>query len=92
VANDGVDQEIPAGLGRIAAEGLGLRHLVDGFVHRPDHRVRQRAGHVADSEADQLRIGVRRLVLARAPAGLAEEIAGAKLQVVVVDPGHGARF
>src|SRR5207244_5496167 len=47
VADDRVDEEIPAGLGRIAAEGLGLRHLVDGLVHRPDHCVVTWAGNIA---------------------------------------------
>src|SRR2546422_8275200 len=42
-------------------------------VHRRDHRGRQRPRHVADAETDELRVGVRRLELARAPAGLAEE-------------------
>jgi len=92
VADDRVDEKIPAGLGRVAAEGLRPGHLVDGLVHRADHGVGQGSGHVADPQTDELRVRVRGLVFTSAPAGLTEEVAGAKLQVVVVYPGHGGRF
>ena len=90
--DDRVEEEVPARLRRVPAERLRPRHLVHRLVHRADHRGGQWLRHVADAQADELRIGMRRLELPYAPASLAEEVAGAELQVVVVDSRHGARF
>src|SRR5439155_613547 len=47
---------------------------------------------VADAEPDQLRVGMRSLILLHPPGDLAEEVAALEPQVVVVNPRHGPRI
>src|SRR5262249_52903546 len=79
VADDRVEEKIPARLRRIAAEGLGARPLVSGLLHPVDGRRGPGARRGAEAQAKRLRAGVARLIFAWAAAGLAEEIARAQL-------------
>ncbi len=91
VLADRFDEEVVALLRAVAAERLALAHLVDGGVHRLDDRGRERLGHIADAEADDLRVGVRRRVRAHATTDLGEQITRRQLGVVLVDTRPGAR-
>jgi hypothetical protein len=74
VPGDQLGEEVVARLGTIAAERLRPRHLIDGGVQRLHDRRRQRLGRIADAEADELGLRVRRLELLHPPRDLAEEI------------------
>jgi hypothetical protein len=72
----------------VAAERLRPRHLVDGLVHGPHDRRRQRERDVADPEPDQpgVRMGLGERLH---PAGdLGEEVRRLEREVVLVDPDH----
>ena len=88
VLGDQLGEELVAGLGAVAAEGLGARHLVDRLVERADHHGRQGPGDVADAEADDLGGGMGVLEGLHAPGDLDEEIAALELQIVLVDARH----
>ena len=49
VFNDGFSQELIAVFRPVASEGLGLPHLVDGFMKCLNHCWRQRTGYVANT-------------------------------------------
>src|SRR6185369_5746618 len=86
--DDGVDQPVVALLRAVAGEMLGGAQVVHGVVEGLQHGRRQRAGHVADAQADDLggRVGLGEG--AHAAADLGEQVAGFKFQVVVVDLCH----
>ena len=56
--NDGLTEKIIALFGTIAAERFGFSHFIDSFMHRFDDGRSQRAGYVADTETDDVRVGM----------------------------------
>ena len=56
--NDGLTEKIVTLFRTIAAEGFGLAHFIDGFMHRFDDGRGQRTGDVANAETDDVRIGM----------------------------------
>jgi hypothetical protein len=72
----------------VAFEGLESRHVVGGLVERADDCGRQRPRHVTDAEIDDAR-GRMRGAERRLPSpDLGEEVGGAQVQVVFIDPSH----
>jgi len=86
--DDGVDQPVVALLRAVAGELVGGAQVVHGGVERLQHGRRQRTGHVADPQADDLggRVGLGKG--AHAAADLGEQVTGFQFEVVVVNLCH----
>ncbi len=89
---DGVEQEIVALLGTVAAKGLFVRHLVGGSLDRVDDGRGQGQHHIADAQTDDARCRVRRRIGPHPLANLGEEVASLQFLVVRVDLGHRFDF
>ena len=61
VLQNGLAQEVIALLGAVASEAVGGGHLVDGLVHGLDDGGAERLGDVADTERDDVGLGVHHL-------------------------------
>ena len=90
VFRDGVAEEFVPLLGPVAVKAVARAHLVHGPVQRLARGGGQRLGHVADAAADEALGGLRiRGAKGIHPAGdFGKEIAGAELEVVVVEQSH----
>jgi len=86
--DNGVDQPVIPLLRAVAGEVGGGAEVVDGVVERLQHGRGQRAGDVADAEADHLGVRVGGGEFPHAAADLGEEVAGFEFQVVIVDLCH----
>jgi len=89
VLHDRVEQEVVALVGSVAAKALLRRELRHGRAHRLHDGRGEGKGHVADPEADHVRLGVRLLEGRHATPDLGKEVAGLELPVVLVDVRHG---
>ena len=83
-------QPLVADVRTVALERLCAGHVVGRLVNRAHHRRGQRPRHIADPEVDDARGRVRVGERLRPPPDLGEQICGAQVQEVFVDPGHGA--
>ena len=87
---DRVADEVVAGTGPIAAEGLAMAELIGGGAHGLDGGGRQRLGHVADAAMDDASGGlcVRPAERIDATTDLREQVPAGELEVMLVDEGH----
>ena len=85
-------QEGVALLGSVAVEVRARRLVIDGLVHRRDDGRGERLGDVPDSEADDFRLRVLRLVRRHAVGDFGEEIGRLDFRVVWVNLQHGDAF
>ena len=85
VAGDSLAGKVVALVLGIALEGLFDAQLVGALLERFDDDRRQRQGDVADTELDDLFIGVRLDVGVGAGGDLRKEIAGHQIIVIVID-------
>ena len=81
---DRFDEKIVTLLGTVAAERLARAHLVDRGVHRFEDRGSEGLGDIADAEANDFRVRMRRRETAHAAPDLGEEVARRKFCVVLV--------
>ena len=88
ILGNGVTEKVVPLLGPVAAKRLAATHLVDGPMHGLDHGRRQRLGHVADPQANDLRLRILGRELRDAAADLGKQIACLQLQKVIVDFRH----
>jgi len=65
-----------------------LPHLSSGGAERLDDRGCERQRDVADPEPNDLGVGIRGIELTYPTRDFGEQVAGAELAVVLVDPGH----
>ena len=92
VRSNRLAQKVVALLRAIAAKAGGIGHLVRGLVQRGNAGGRQRLGHVANAQADQVFVRVLLLKGADAPGDVGKQIAGLQLGVVGIDADHGGFF
>ncbi len=82
-------QEGVALLGPVAVERRARAFVVHGFAHGRENGRSERFRHVADAQADDLGVRMRRLVRIHAVRDFRKEIAGLDFLVVFVDVQHG---
>ena len=92
VRSNRLAQKVVALLRAIAAKAGGIGHLVRGLVQRGNAGGRQRLGHIASAQADQVLVRVLLLKGTDAPGDVGKQIAGLQLGVVGVDADHGGFF
>ena len=79
-----VAQKILALVGRIALQGIVVRHFLDGLFHRIDHWPRNALDHVADPQTDHVGLGVSRGKRINSAGDFGEEVSGFELEIVIV--------
>lgn len=84
VLQDGLDEEVVALFGAVAAEGLRVCHLVHSLVHGFDAGGWQGAGDVADAQADDVLFGMGDLERVHLLGDVGEEVAAGQLQEMFV--------
>ena len=74
----------------IAFERVTVGHFIDPFVHRLDHRIRQRFGHVTDTATNDTggHIGVLLGVNSDPTSDFRKQVTGFELEEVGIDRGH----
>jgi hypothetical protein len=87
---DGRSEKLVALFWTIAAKTFAVSQFIDRALHRFDSSGRERLGNITDSAADQAPGAFRMSVaeFAHAPRHLWKEIAGLKLQVILVQVSH----
>ena len=74
--------------GTVAAKSFDFAHFVGGAFHCVNADLRERAGHVADTEPNNFGVGIFFLVFGGAFADLREKIATGQFQIIFVDFRH----
>ena len=84
VFDDGFAQKGVALFGPVAAEAFGRSRLFRRLAERVDAGFRERARDVADAEADDLRVGPRRLERFDFFRDVGEKVASGQFQIILV--------
>ena len=90
ILGNGVAEKLVPLFRPVTAERLTATHLVDGPMHGFNHSRRQWLRHVADPQADDLRLRILGGKPRDAAANLGEEIPRLKLQKVLVNVRHNS--
>ena len=85
VADQRLVQEAIALLVAIAMEGLLLSLILNRRVQRVDDCRHERTGHVANTQADDVRVRVRRRILVYLAGNGGEQIALLEVVIVLID-------
>lgn len=88
IFEDGFYQEVISLFGAVAAEGAFVGHFVYGLVHGFDADGRQRPGHVADAQADDVLFGVSDFECVDFLGDVREQVAARQFQEVFVYECH----